>query len=475
MTALATSYNETTVRDSARREPSTKRKRLHLLYLLNDLLHHAKFHVNDASICSKVQPALVGLLSSAASFKGCPKHQHKITDLLQIWEEKGYYSSEYIDKLRETVKNATEFGIAAPGEDGKPAFGDQDGAAKTAKNIPYVMPAMHGDPSTSWFDLPAGNMMPHIVPNSTRPINPSMIKPLQFVAGPADEGLALAVKALLEDVQKIYGEEAGEEEGVLGDIDELGQPIILDEITGDVLEGEGYYGWSRSFCEKMKQRRKGGPDQITERQSRSRSRSRSRSSSPGRRKRRYSDSDDASDRGRRQRRRSYSSSRSPSTDDDGRMVRNGNGYSRSRSRTPQRSPSSSSRAAANANFPPIPPPPAYPNPQMMFAQGMNHNFPPPPPPPLPPNSQGQAYGGWIPPPPPPIHNTQFNGQQFHQSWPPPPPPPIVPMAPGGWQGQLHQQHQQNQGRGHHNNAWQPAPAPGGQGRGGRGHYRGRGW
>ncbi|RDW88284.1 hypothetical protein BP6252_00316 [Coleophoma cylindrospora] len=462
LTALAISYNEPTLREPAKREPSIKRKRLHLLYLLNDLLNHAKFHINDASISSKIQPILVSLLSTAASFKGCPKHQRKIADLLQIWEDKGFYSSDYIDKLRETVKNAQESGAAALGETVTSADGIQDGVARAAKNIPYVMPAMHGDTSTSWFDLPAGNMMPHIVPNSTRPINPSMIKPLQFVAGPADEGLALAVKTLLEDVQKIYGGETSEEEVVLGDIDELGQPIIMDEITGDVLEGEGYYGWSRSFCEKMKQRRKGGQDPVMEH------RSRSRSSSPEQRKRRYSDSDDASvvDRGRRQRRRSYSSSRSPSTEDDRRVARNGNGNLRSQSRTPQRSPSSSSRAPPNTNFPPLPTPPAYPNPQMMFSQGMNHNFPPPPPP-LPFNNQGPPYGNWIPPPPP-IDNTQFNGQQFNQHWPPPPPPPpMVPMPPGGWQGQ------QNQGRGHPTNAWQPPPGP--QGRGGRGNYRGRGW
>merc|ERR1711964_597299 len=118
-----------------------------------------------------------------------------------------------------------------------------------------------------------------------------------------------AVKALLDDVQAIFGDADLDEKATL-DIDELGQPIVVDEITGDILGGEGYYGWSRTFCEKMKRRKK-GLDIPTRNEGRD-ERSRSRSSSPGIRKRRYSQSDSGSDRGEyrsTQRRRSYRSSR----------------------------------------------------------------------------------------------------------------------------------------------------------------------
>jgi hypothetical protein len=482
LTALTTSFAESDDQTNPKREPSVKRKRMHILYLVNDVLYHSKFRINNASICGKVQPILVSLFGSAASFKGCPKHQRKVLDLLDIWDENGYYSKDYIDKLREAVKNAAEAGEHAEGGSTS-AENEQGLPTKTAKSTPYVMPAMHGDPSTPWFDLPAGNLMPHIVPNSTRPINPDMIKPLQFVAGPADENLVLAVKTLLEDVQRIFGGETDQDEKASFDIDELGQPIILDEITGEVIDGEGYYGWSRSFCEKMKRRKKGLDIPGKEDPGR---RSRSRSSSLGGRKRRYSDSDDDSSRdGYRstRRRRSYSSSRSPSPEH---ARRNGNSGSASRNRSYSSSPRRSLSPRRPENYtrdggpppppqglpprlpiPPIPPPP--------FQQPFNPNFPPPPPPNMPFNGQTQQFGAWPPPPPPPLQNMQFNtpNQQQYGSWPPPPPPPpgnppinyqqqqgnYPPSGPGGWQ--------QGNGRGYNGN-WNNGSHRG------RGNYRGRG-
>jgi hypothetical protein len=474
LTALTTSFTGSDGQTTSKREPSVKRKRMHILYLVNDILHHSKYRINDASICGKVQPILVGLFGSAASFKGGPKHQRKVLDLLDIWDEKGYYSKDYIDKLREAVKNASEAGEHAEGSSAS-AEREQGLATKTAKTTPYVMPAVHGDPSTSWFDLPAGNLMPHIVPNSTRPINPDMIKPLQFVAGPADENLVVAVKALLEDVQTIFGGQTDQEEKASMDIDELGQPIILDEITGEVIDGEGYYGWSRSFCEKMKRRKKGldipGKDE-------SRGRSRSRSSSPGARKRRYSDSDDGSSReGYRstRRRRSYSSSRSPSPAPARKNGNSGSGSRRSYSRSPRRSPSPKRpENYPRDSRPPqgLPPRPSIPSiPPPPFQQPFNPNFPPPPMPQF--NGQNPQFGVWPPPPLPPLQNFNQQSQQQYGSWPPPPPPPgnpplmnfqqqqgnyqQPPSGPGGWQ--------QGNGRGYNGN-W--------NGPRGRGNYRGRG-
>ena len=477
LTALTTSFPESREpKDTGtKREPSVKRKRLHLLYLINDILYYAKYRVSDPSLCAKVQPILVSLLGSAASFTGCPKHHHKIVDLLKIWEEKGYYSKDYVEKLREAVKNASEAGTYS---EGSANHGDEDPTPKAVKSAPFVMPATHGDASTPWFDLPAGNLMPYIVPNSTRPINPDMIKPLQFVAGPADEGLVVAVKALLEDVQEIYGE-TDTDENSSWDIDELGQKIVLDEITGDVIDGEGYYGWSQAFCEKMKARRKGAaiPDRDRGR------RSSSRSSSRGRKKRRHSDSDDSNRGNYRRTRRSYSSSRSRSPNHGGHNGRSRSPPSRNRSYSPSPRPSSGSPRRSDSysteprplslprgdGLPPKPPIPSHP--PLPFQQGFNPNFPPPPPagPPslhnTPFNGQGQHFGSW-PPPPPPLHFNPSN------PWPPPP-PPNPPMNfqqnpgsfTGGWQPPP------GDGRGFNHNGWNNPS----QGRGGRGNYRGRGW
>ncbi|QSZ34116.1 hypothetical protein DSL72_005704 [Monilinia vaccinii-corymbosi] len=485
------------------REPSIKRKRIHILYLLNDLLYHCKYRTNDASVCGKIQPMLVNLLGSTASFKNCPKHQKKIQDLLSIWEDKEYYSNEYIGKLREAAKIASELGQFTEESIGSTEHGDQGLAPKISKTAPFVMPAMHGDASMPWFDLPAGNLMPHIIPNSTRPINPDMVKPLQFVAGPADEELVIAVKALLDDVQTIFGAEPGQDERNVSDIDELGQPIILDEITGEIIDGEGYYGWSRVFCEKMKRRRKGLDQPISERSQHSQSRSLS-----PQRKRRHSDSEGSersSEERSRRRRRSYSSSRSPSPDYEKRNKRNE--YSRSLSRGRRqdygalgddeknhslRGSPSRPREAENPPIPEIytaaaqqssfPSNQAYTNPPMPyqpyqpyqqgFNPGFHQGFPPNP-------TQSQGSIPWPPPPPPPgpppYQNMLFN--PANPQWPPAPsnilpnvqqPLGGYPAGPLGWQPPV----QGGQGRGY-NKGWNNSY--GGQGRGGRGNYRGRGW
>ncbi|KAG0646609.1 hypothetical protein D0Z07_7354 [Hyphodiscus hymeniophilus] len=496
LTALAASFTENgpNLDPNSKREPSIKRKRLHILYLVNDLLFHTKYRINDASICGKVQPLLMNLLGSTASFTGCPKHHHKIQELLRLWEEKDYYSKDYIDKLREAVKHASEAGKYEEGNSTQAQNGDKDITVKGARSTPYVMPAVHGDSSTPWFDLPAGNLMPHIVPNSTRPINPDLIKPLQFIAGPADDDLVAAVKGLLGDAQVIYGETA-QDDRVAWDMDELGQPIVLDEITGDVLEGEGYYGWSRAFCDKMKRRRNGLDKPVADGGRARTGRSESRSSSRSRKRRRFSRSDDdrssPDDHRRSRARREYSSSRSRSPDIKHHQSI-GHSHSRSGNRSYSESPPRSSSPSKVQSYPrdvrpaavsrpaegllqkqPMPPPIPF--------QGYNAQFPPPPPAfPLPPPNMN-FNNNW--PPPPHLHHlpNNFNPSNPSQNWPPPPPPPqyqqqqqqqqpgaYPPAGAGGWQPPM----QYGNGRGYNNNAWNTPTGP--RGRGDRGNYRGRG-
>jgi hypothetical protein len=315
--------------------------------LVNDVLHHAQAHSHDASIASKVQPFLVGLLSSAASFRNSPKQIRKIQDLLDIWDEKHYYSADYIKKLREVARIASETNRTRAGSDSK-----QDSVTigtKATRSNPFVMPAVHGDQGTPWYDLPAGNLMPHIIPNSTRPINPSLLKPIQFLAGPADVSLITAVKDFLQDVSTIFSmnQTAGRDPDVLWDIDELGQPIIQNENTGEVLGGEGYYGWSKAFCDKMKRHRhvldSSGFETYGDHNRSGRSQSRSSSNESRllkRRRRSESDGDRSREHSRNRSghsRRSYSISRSPPryqdrASPDGTPSRTMNG-SRSRSRS----------------------------------------------------------------------------------------------------------------------------------------------
>ncbi|KAI1103067.1 hypothetical protein F4804DRAFT_311188 [Jackrogersella minutella] len=477
MTALAKSFSLDIAASRQTREPSSKRKRLHLLYVLNDVLYHVHIRDQSPSFAEKLEQTLPDLIQVAAAFPNCPKHSKKVLDLVDLWGEKQYFSESFIRQLRTIVKEAPD-SVSKVDASADAALA---AASKSSKDAPFIMPAMHGDATVSWYDLPAANWLPVIEPNSTRAMKPSMIKPLQLAAGPAEQGLIKAVQDLLADVDRIYNKDEREIDRSTEDIDQLGQRVVLDEITGEVVDGESYYGWSRAFCKKMKQRRKkagsSGNDHRGRRTSRSTSRSSSRSSSrPTYKRRRVSGSRSPSrSRSRsprrsfsreRRRRRSYSSSRSHSRSRDRR-------YSRSSSRSQGRSPPPPLRSYEPPQYPgsngkqqpgfpnhlPHPNPP-YQHPTPPFPQ----SFPPvppdlsqfivPPPPPPPQNYQGQ----WHPPPPPApgAMPTNWFSNMAPGGWPtnpPPPPPGQPPQYPG-------------------NNGFQPY---GRGGRGGRGDYRGQGY
>ena len=247
--------------------PSTWRKQLHILYLLNDLLHHSKFHGNTSLVFSTFseifQPSILELVGATVAYDidTYPKHFQKIERLLANWEEQAYFSPEYNQKLRGTVTDASKNGPASVKQGLRRAVYDSGfkvgNASQVQKYVPFIMPALHGDPSTPYYDLPAGNMLSHIIPNSAAPINSQLVKPLHLTPGPADESLASVVKDFLNDVDVLYGNIDADEELALVDADELGQPVVRDEITGEIIGGEGYYGWSKAFCERMKCRRDG--------------------------------------------------------------------------------------------------------------------------------------------------------------------------------------------------------------------------
>ncbi|GKZ80628.1 hypothetical protein AnigIFM56816_004854 [Aspergillus niger] len=409
---------------------SGKRKRLHILYLLNDVLHHTKYHLDTtaafSTLSGSLQPHVVELLGYAASYdrEKNPKHHRRLDELLDIWEENRYYGSDYVNKLREVVKNASVSGPVKTSLSVEESNVDFSGAGAkpmpSGKDVPFVMPATHGDPSMPYYDLPAGNLVPHIIPDSTVPLRPESIKPLQFLAGPADENLVVALKKFLKDVDRIYGTgEPEHEEDEVVDIDDLGQVVVRD-ADGEVIEGETYYGWSRSFCQQMKKRQAKGDM----------SRSRSRSRSPVKR-RRYSDS--ASDWSSRSRSRTRSPQRRSRRRDSRSRTRSPyRPRSASRSKSRERSKSYSPRPPAPRS---IPPPPEYHN-QPQYPPPHNaygNTAPPPPPPPVgyhapPPPPPQMGYpsaagvpphfafppGGPAPPPPPPPN--------YQGTWPPPPPP-----------------------------------------------------
>ncbi|KAL9114696.1 MAG: hypothetical protein Q9227_001374 [Pyrenula ochraceoflavens] len=391
-----------------------ERKALHILYLLNDLFHHAKYHQRGGNavgaLSAAFQPFLLEIITIGARNQR-PRIIRRLHNLLDIWVQESYYDKAFADSIRYTIENtvAGNAEAAVPG-----TAGDVLENNSSIREAPYIMPQTHGEPNTPFYDLPAGNLMPHIIPNSTVPIRPQAVKPLQFLAGPADESLANAVKDFLREVERI-DEPLVNGQGDDGfEIDGMGQSIIRDE-TGeiDLNASDTYFGWSRAFCEKMKRRR--DQDQEPEddnRRRRSYSSSRSRSRSPLKR-RRYSEDDYSNRSDSRSRSRSRTSSRRH------KAYRQSRSSSRSRSR-------SYSPAPAPVDLAPMAPQvaqPVPPSPSLPFDMPLPGGpFPPsflgpdgrPLPPPRPPNWTGP----WPPPPPPPFLSHQGDLSRTSQKAPP---------------------------------------------------------
>ncbi|KAK8135309.1 hypothetical protein PG984_003249 [Apiospora sp. TS-2023a] len=470
LTALSKSFAVDVATSRAARETSSRRKRLHVLYVLNDIIHHVTIRQRQDDFASNFEPFLPGLVEAAAGCPNSPKQMKKVMELITLWSERDYFMPSFISQLETMAKEAPTSRALTKDT----ASGSSAATTKLAKEAPFILPSMHGDPGVPWYDLPAANWLPVIEPNSSRPMNPSMIKPLQLVPGPADKSLAKAVQDLLDNVDRIYGKDTQSIGDPPEDVDQLGQRVVLDEITRDVLDGETYYGWSRNFCDKMKKRRKqpaggSGEGSRGRSQSRSRSRSSSRSSSrPAFKRRRTSDSSRSrsgspsrrrSNSRERRARRSYSDSRSPSP------------RRFSRSPLPQQpvglpsrppffdSPHNGNQAPHMLHHLPPQPNPAFPG----FPAAFPDVFPVPPPPP--PNWAGP----WPPPPPMP---PGMVGAGPPQPWMPPGPPAwgntAAPSPTPPPMGQNPYPNHQGQGGG---GGYQYGRGDGGY-RGGRGGWRG---
>lgn len=383
---LAGSFNEAPPADT-RSSTSAKRRQLHILYLLHDLLHHTKYHLDGnvafSTVSGSLQPFMVDLLGHAAAYdqQKHPKHHNRLDQLLDLWSYGQYFSPELIQKLRDVVRNGATVVSALPSSNDV-LVGEADTTRKQpGKNAPVIVPSTHGDSARLRHDLPAGNLVPHVIPHSSIPVQADSMKPLQFLAGPAASELVQTLKSFLKDARLTIGTEELINYADNLAIDGLALRGPQNEIAGDSLDGETYFAWSSAFDQQTQQGVSDGSP------SRSRSRSRSRSVARNEFKRRRDSDSPMSRDGRRptnppwvrdRREESQVRSRSPSE----------------RSYSPPPPPPSFPPPVPGAWLGPPPPLPAmsFPSPPPWMAQSA---FPPPfPGPPLPmPMPAGQPLPG----------------------------------------------------------------------------------
>ncbi|KAA8905849.1 hypothetical protein FN846DRAFT_778682, partial [Sphaerosporella brunnea] len=183
------------------KKSSARRKRVHILYLINDVLHQTKYLLWDnGAFAEGIRPALPGLFATAMYPKAV-KQLAKLERLLAIWDSKQYYPHVFIEELRTAIKDAAAAKDSAAGEAG----------TRTKQKV-QLLPPFHGDPSIPFYDLPAGNLLPLITPNSTAPINSRLVKPVQFASITPEPKLVAAVQDFLTSVDMMFaGQDAGEE------------------------------------------------------------------------------------------------------------------------------------------------------------------------------------------------------------------------------------------------------------------------
>ncbi|KAL8711421.1 MAG: hypothetical protein Q9220_004079 [cf. Caloplaca sp. 1 TL-2023] len=220
-----------------------RRRQLSVLYLLHDLLHHTKFHptdpVDNTLFDRALEPAIIQLVGQASAYGAAvrPRHIDKVNSLLKVWAEREYFPTSFVGILQDTLANASN--SEYPHDDAIKVKEESTNAVElrtgaVRKDAPYIMPLSHGDASLPYYDLPAGNLMPCIVPNSSLPIKPQTVKPVQLRAGPADESLVRAVRAFLQETDTIYGAKSMTSGAEVADINELGQPTVVKDISGEL-------------------------------------------------------------------------------------------------------------------------------------------------------------------------------------------------------------------------------------------------
>ncbi|KAM0353084.1 hypothetical protein ACHAO7_000007 [Fusarium culmorum] len=228
-TALAKYYGalSKSLQDDGSR-PSLKRRRLHLLYVLNDVFYHIIARNGNIEFAIPWDNVLPSLIASASAFDNCPKHKKKLEDLIRLWDEHQYINSKMVTKLEEALASGV-----APQTAQEPQVSNV--SLKLAKNAPFTLPSFHGDNSVPWHDLPATTWLPHLTPNSTKPMFPDEIRPIRLAPGPADKVLVTAVQDLLGEVERMFSKEQKWDDDPTNDLNELGERVILDEITGDII------------------------------------------------------------------------------------------------------------------------------------------------------------------------------------------------------------------------------------------------
>ena len=218
---------------------------MHLLYLLHDVFHNTKYHSDSQyrhdTMHTSLQACIKPLVAAICLPGAADQCILRLNELLELWQSHKHVNNEFAQELRNIAKGQSP-------KDETVDLSPKPGGPDDKKEAPFIMPASHGDVSTPFYDLPASNFVPHIIPDSTSAIDPRLIKPLQFAPGPADRELVTALKSFLNEVEMMDNIDPAAFSTQITDIDALGQYIAGGRGRVYVAT-HSYYGWSREYCQ----------------------------------------------------------------------------------------------------------------------------------------------------------------------------------------------------------------------------------
>ncbi|KAK9447685.1 uncharacterized protein V1518DRAFT_420138 [Limtongia smithiae] len=229
--------------------PVTKKRhsRLYILYVINDLLNHVVSasvpdNVSADVVKSTLQPFLAPLFAHAWQYH---RIRTQVEKLVQIWSERGYYHSFYLQSLvsPETAEQIIT-GIA-----NAPAASEN----RSTGRVNVDMPKYLGEPTQKYYDLPASVMLRHI--QGAMAVPTAAVNPIQLEYDP-DTGMVST--KVIDAVEKFYRSTEWnggkfKEAVITEDRTKDDNEQAVEDDKDDVEEEEFVYeGWSAEYF-KMKQ------------------------------------------------------------------------------------------------------------------------------------------------------------------------------------------------------------------------------
>lgn len=224
------------------RPPEPGFKRLHILYIIHDVLLHYHTHRDNYGTSElwdsldRMQPDVAKLAELAAC--GCVGKAsstcQQILELLDFWQHTVIFSTEQINEMRENVR-------AADGTEWDAAISKLAAREESTANLErqrredetkWIIPDRHGvinDPTAPWHELPAANGL-YLKRTTGSPLYANELPPggikIQNGGNEADAEMKNDVLTLYDEVVKCFDKYSPVDE--VQDVDALGNIIWKD-------------------------------------------------------------------------------------------------------------------------------------------------------------------------------------------------------------------------------------------------------